>query len=162
MKIIIRPLALADEMFLREMFYQAIYVPEGQLPLPREIVRLPELRCYVENWGKPDDIGFVASVDGKPIGAVWIRLFTGDQRGYGYVDDATPELSIALLPEYRRQGIGSQLMAHLLDHVKLRYPAICLSVSVENPAKRLYQRLGFEVVGETHDSFTMIKRWVNP
>lgn len=159
MKIAIRPLTLADESFLWEMFYQAIYVPEGQPPIPPDVIFLPELRIYVEGWGKPDDIGFIASVAGKPVGAVWLRMLTGDPRGFGYVDDSTPELSIALLPEYRGRGIGSRLMAHLFDNAKSRYAAICLSVTIGNPAERLYRRLGFEVVYETDDSYTMVKRW---
>jgi len=158
-EITIRPLTQADEPFLWDMLYHAIYIPDGQPALPREILQLPELRIYVENWGKPDDFGFLALVDEKPVGAIWLRLLTGSPRGFGYVDDITPELTIALLPKYRGQGIGSQLMAHLFDNVKSRYAAICLSVTIGNPAERLYRRLGFEVVGETLDSYTMVKRW---
>lgn len=154
-----RPLTQADEPFLWEMLFQAIYVPEGQPAPPREIVRLPELRIYVEGWGKPNDIGFLASIEEKPAGAAWLRLLSGDPHGFGYVDDFTPELTIALLPEYRGMGIGSQLIAALLDAAKTRYIAICLSVSLGNPAKRLYERLGFEVIGKNEDSYTMVKKF---
>lgn len=158
-EISIRPLALDDEAFLWEMLYQAIYVPEGEPALPRDVVRIPEIRIYAEGWGKPDDTGYVAVVDRKPVGAAWLRLLTGEQRGFGYVDDITPELSIALLPGYRNRGIGSLLLKHLFEQVKTRYSAICLSVSEGNPAIHLYHRLGFEVVNRTHDSYTMLKRW---
>jgi hypothetical protein len=82
------------------LLYQAIYVLPGQPPVPHEIIRLPELRIYVENWGKPNDIGFIASLDDRPVGAVWLRLLTGNPHGYGFVDDSTPELTIALLPVF--------------------------------------------------------------
>jgi ribosomal protein S18 acetylase RimI-like enzyme len=155
----IRPLTLADEPFLWEMLYQALYVPEGHPPFPREIVRNPEISRYVQGWGKADDLGFIALVEGKPVGAVWLRLLTGDHRGFGYVDATTPELSIAILPEYRGQGIGSKLIVRLLEKTQPRYGAICLSVSADNPAKRLYQKLGFEVTGENGSSLTLVKRW---
>ncbi|MBN1535628.1 MAG: GNAT family N-acetyltransferase [Anaerolineales bacterium] len=154
----IKPLTPADQPFLWEKLYQAIYIPEGQPPYDRNILHIPELRIYAEHWGKPDDIGFIALADEKPAGAVWLRMLTGEPRGFGYVDDTTPELSIALLPEYRGKGFGSQLMTHLFECVKSRYGAICLSVSMNNPAMRLYQRMGFEVVSESDDSYTMVKR----
>jgi ribosomal protein S18 acetylase RimI-like enzyme len=153
----ISPLTQADEPFLWEMLYQALYVPEGQPPLPREILQKPEISRYVRGWGKPEDLGFAALDEGKKIGAVWLRLLKGNNRGYGYVDEFTPELSIAILPEYRGMGIGSKLMAHLIENLPSIYTAICLSVSSLNPAKRLYQQLGFEVVQKKDESFIMVK-----
>jgi ribosomal protein S18 acetylase RimI-like enzyme len=141
------------------MLYQALYVPPGQPPFPRDIVYEPNLSRYVQGWGRADDLGFVALADGKPLGAVWLRLLPPDQPGFGYVDETTPELSIALLPAYRGRGIGTQLLTHLLDHIQSRYNAVCLSVSPDNPAKRLYERLGFDVVGKNGASLTLVKRW---
>ncbi len=160
--IVVRPLTPSDEGFLWEMLYQALYVPPGAPPLPHEIVRQPEISRYVENWGEPGDAGFAAidvSVQ-QPVGAAWIRLLTGERRGYGYVDDATPELSVAVLPGYRGLGIGTKLMARLLAEAQSDYPAISLSVSADNPAARLYQRLGFEVIGESGASLTMINAFL--
>ena len=102
----------ADEPFLWDMLYLALYVPEGNPPLPREVIHSPELSRYVEGWGQPEDEGFLALDGEKPVGAVWLRLLTGDNHGYGYVDDLTPELSIAILPEYRGRGIGKALLFH--------------------------------------------------
>lgn len=157
--ITIRPITVADEPFLWDMLYHAIYVPAGQPPVAREFVYLPELRKYVAAWGQPNDLGFLALDQTQPVGASWIRLFQGASRGYGYVDDQTPELTIALLPEFRGQGVGSQLLARLLDAAAARYAAVSLSVSPENPARRLYARCGFEIVSASGDSLTMCKRW---
>jgi ribosomal protein S18 acetylase RimI-like enzyme len=121
-------------------------------------VQVPEIRRYVQNWGQPDDFGFIALAGDKPVGAAWLRLLTGEEKGFGYVDETTPELSIAVLPAYRARGIGSKQLVHLLEEARSRYSAICLSVSPTNPAQRLYQRLGFEVVGENGSSVTMVKR----
>lgn len=153
----LRPLTVADEPFLWEMLYQAIYVPEGHPPFPREILQEPQISRYVQGWGRADDLGFVALDAGKPVGAVWARLLKGENRGFGYVDDMTPELTIAILPEYRGKGIGSTLITQLLETARPCYKAICLSVSPDNPAKRLYQRLGFEVIKEDSSALTLIR-----
>jgi ribosomal protein S18 acetylase RimI-like enzyme len=63
------------------------------------------------------------------------------------------------LPECRGQGVGSALMARILEAARSRFAAVCLSVSPENPARRLYKRAGFQVVNDEPPSITMIKRW---
>ena len=158
MSYIIRPLEPSDESFLWEMLYQAIYVPIETTPLPKEIIYQPELAKYVRDW-QTNDIGLIAVLESNqtPIGATWIRLFNLNNPGYGYINDETPELSIAVLPEYRNQGVGTRLILDLLERIKDLYPAISLSVSSDNPALRLYQRLGFEIVGKIDNSLTMKK-----
>jgi ribosomal protein S18 acetylase RimI-like enzyme len=138
------------------MLYQAIHVPEGQPTLPREIVKIPELARYVQGWGREGDCGFLGSdvLTGRPIGAAWLRLPSGEHKGYGYVGDDIPELSIAVLPEYRGRGVGTRLLTHLFasECGKL---SISLSVSADNPAVRLYERFGFERVSKSDGSLTM-------
>jgi ribosomal protein S18 acetylase RimI-like enzyme len=155
----LRPLSPDDQPFLWEMLYQAIFVPEGAAPLPREIINSPELAVYVQNWGQPDDLGLLAAAlsTAQPLGAVWLRRFTAANKGYGYIDDQTPELSIAMLPSHRGKGIGKALLSALLVRAQPLYKAVCLSVSIDNPAARLYQRLGFEVVGRDDNSLIMRK-----
>jgi ribosomal protein S18 acetylase RimI-like enzyme len=46
-------------------------------------------------------------------------------------------------------GIGTQLLTQLLADARAVYPAVVLSVRAANPARRLYERLGFAVVDET-------------
>jgi L-amino acid N-acyltransferase YncA len=82
---------------------------------------------------------------------------TKDNAGYGYVDDDTPELSIAVLPQHRGRGIGTQLLTDLLREAQTRYKAVSLSVSADNPAPEMYERAGFEVVTKEAASLTMIK-----
>ncbi len=156
--IIIRSLTTADEPFLWEMLYQALYVPEGADPFPRDIVRGPEISRYAEDWGRPDDSGFVAVMGETCVGATWIRLLKGANKGYGYVDETIPELTIAVAPAFRGRGIGTNLLTRLMAEAKDRYQAVSLSVSAENPALRLYQRFGFEFVVTNGNSFTMMKR----
>jgi ribosomal protein S18 acetylase RimI-like enzyme len=157
MDIRIRPLTTEDEPFLWEMLYQSIHVPEGEEPPPRELLHEPELSRYVRDWGlRPGDAGYVAveADTARPVGAVWLRLLTGENRGYGWVDDETPELAIAVLPDCRGRGIGTRLLTHLLasEHGS---SSISLSVSADNPARRLYERHGFVTVEQGDDHLTM-------
>ncbi len=156
----LRRVVPANESLLWDMLYHAIYVSQGNELFPREIVQQPALRRYVESWGRPYDDGFVAVAvpTHKAVGAVWMRLLTGENKGYGYVDDAAPELSIAVLPEYRGQGVGTKLLMRLLAEATKRHRAISLSVAAVNPAVRLYQRPGFEIFAVNDHSLTMIKR----
>lgn len=157
----LRPLAPADEPFLWQMLHLAIFLPPGSPPLPPDIVRQPELSRYVAGWGRTDDCGFVATAAQaeRPCGAAWLRLLTGNQAGYGYVDEMTPELTIAVLPDHRRLGLGGSLLERLLSHAHTRFDAVSLSVSRANPALRLYQRFGFVAVDSDDDSLTMVLRW---
>jgi len=158
----IRPITPAYEPFLWEALYHAIYVAPGDAPPERDIVNQPQLARYVRDWGDVNDLGFVGVSDEnrQPIGAAWIRLLAGDNRGYGYTDDATPELSVAVLPEYRGRGIGTGLLIHLLQAVSIHHRSVSLSVEAGNPASRLYRRLGFGIVRTSGTSLVMRKTFV--
>ena len=70
------------------------------------------------------------------------------------MDDNTSELSIAVLPEYLGQGVGTQLLTHLFAS-EYGKSSISLSVSADNPAARLYERFGFEIISRSDRSLTM-------
>lgn len=157
----IRPLRAEDEPFLWECLYLAIHVPPGQ-PLPsRDVVRHPEVARYLEGWGREHDRGYVAvdAATGQPVGAAWLRLLDEEERGYGFVDAQTPELTIAIVPGFRGHGLGTALLEALLAEARAHYPAISLSVSRTNPAFHLYRRLGFEVVCDCGSPIKMVCRW---
>ena len=140
--------------FLREILYQAVFVPPGEPPPPRSIIDTPALARYIEGFGTRDgDVGLVAYVADKPIGATWVRLI----EGYGFVDSQTPELSIAVLPDYRGSGAGTALLKALFDALRETFQRVSLSVQIDNPAAQLYQRLGFEVVKVDGSSYIMVK-----
>ena len=156
----IRPLAPDDELFLWTALYHALHVPPGADPLPPEAVRRPELARYVSGWmTRPGDLGVVAEGGGGPVGVAWLRRWPLGDHGFGFVDDATPELSMALLPGHRGRGIGTALLRRLLAEAARGSEAVSLSVSESNAARRLYERHGFAVVGSpVGGSVTMLKR----
>jgi ribosomal protein S18 acetylase RimI-like enzyme len=118
---------------------------------------------YVKAWGRPGDTAVIAINDGFPVGAAWYRLFSAKQPGYGFVDERTPELAIAVVPNARGMGAGGALLEALLARARADgHPAISLSVDKFNDgAIRLYERHGFERVSESDDSVTMVSRLDN-
>lgn len=140
----IRPLSGGDILLMETFLYEAIFVPEDVTKPPREIILQPELAIYVRGFGKCiGDHGVVAEINSEIVGMAWTRIMAD----YGHIDDATPSLAIAVLPEYRGRGIGTALLEQLLEQLRAAgYVAVSLSVQQKNPALHLYERLGFEPV----------------
>jgi ribosomal protein S18 acetylase RimI-like enzyme len=155
----IRSLTSADQPLLWEMLHLATFVPPGYPPPERSTLEHPDSAKYVRDWGRDNDSGFVAvDANNQPLGAVWLRLFVGEEKGISYIDDFTPELGIAIFPEYRGQGIGTSLLTRLIEASAASYEQISLSVMGENPAVRLYERLGFEVVARVGPGLVMRRK----
>ena len=151
----IRPLTAADLPFLRRMLDAAAFwrpMPTSPLPRVREFVVRPILRMLVRNylglyhrdWGRPGDAGSIAEIDGRPVGAVWYRLFTEASHGDGYIDERTPELAIAVENGYRGRGVGRALLRRIEEQARADgLERIGLSVDADNPARNLYASVGY-------------------
>jgi len=153
----VRPAGPADGDFLAEMLVAAFFwrsdSPQGDV---QSVLGRPEVAHYVRGWPRVGDLGVVAE-DGPPVGAAWLRLLPEHDRGYGFVDAETPELSIGVVPTHRGRGIGSLLLVALVGSAReQRHEALSLSVEPDNPARRLYERCGFQVVGTVDGSLTML------
>jgi len=144
-----------DELSLLEDFlYEAIFIPEGIEAPPKEIIEKDELQVYINCFGFLEgDYCLVAEEDGKVVGAVWTRIMND----YGHVDDDTPSFAISLYKEYRRQGIGSQLMVKMLELLKWQgYERASLAVQKANYAVKMYRNVGFKTVDENAEEFIMV------
>jgi ribosomal protein S18 acetylase RimI-like enzyme len=131
---------------LRHAFYWRTPVGEREPPLTR----------YVNGWGRPGDRSLIAIEDFVPVGAAWYRLFTQDDAGFGFVDEETPELAIAVVPSRRGRGFGRELLAELLERARGDgFQAISLSVARDNPAVALYESYGFERLREDENAVVM-------
>ena len=139
---------------LKDFLYEAIFVPEGIMPPDREIIEQPELKIYYEDFGTGRaDHCIVADDNGKVVGAVWTRIMDD----YGHVDDDTPSFAISLYKEYRRQGIGSQLMVKMLELLKWKgYEKASLAVQKANYAVKMYENVGFKTVDENAEEYIMV------
>ena len=60
-----------------------------------------------------------------------------------------------IAPQWQRKGIGSAMLAKIIENARASGKALSLRVIKNNPAKRLYDRLGFAVTGEDEETWTM-------
>jgi ribosomal protein S18 acetylase RimI-like enzyme len=137
----IRPAEQADVDALHAALMHATNWEPQRPPLPLDH---PSLAPYRDDWGRPGDLGVVAEVDGAAVGAAYSRL----GRGYGYVDEDTPEVTIGVDEAHRGQGIGAALLDALAERARERgFERLSLSVEPINPARRLYERAGYREIG---------------
>ena len=143
----LRPVGRQDSRFLRDMLRHAYHWRIAEDP------DLPVFR-YVQNWGRRGDAGVIAFAGPNVFGAAWYRLFPASAPGFGFVDEATPELTVAVVPSRRGKGIGHELMEALLAQARSEgYDA--LSLSSPSDSTGLYERYGFRVVDDGGEAVTM-------
>jgi ribosomal protein S18 acetylase RimI-like enzyme len=120
------------------------------------VLQVPGVRIYAENWGLPSDVGVVAQVNGTDAGACWMRLLPVGV-GLASVDAETPQLGIALEPEFQHKGYGRPLMLHALKvAAQAGYRQVSLTVHPENPAQYLYESCGFRKVERRNNYHLMV------
>lgn len=126
------------------------------------VVEMARHACVIEDWPLPEpesedvhallprseDVAVIGTDPGAAIdvGAVWTfhhdpPLVVGD-------GDAHPEIAIAVAHDRRGHGIGSALLDAMIRRCTGTDPALILNVHQRNPARRLYERAGFHVVGQ--------------
>jgi len=137
----IRPTVTDDLETLWE--FQAMAAYEQDVAVAKSI---PMVASYLDDWPRPDDFGFVAEQNGLAIGAAWARQFSPQGKPGVYCEERTPEMSIGVRASVRGQGVGEKLIRTLTAEAKRRGFRVCLNVRQSNPARRLYERLGFQVL----------------
>lgn len=149
----IREMAPCEYPLLRDFLYEAIFQRDETNLLPRNVVDNPELRIYIEDFGKkPQDFALCAEVDSMVVGAVWVR----DIPAYGHIADGVPEFAISVLKSHRGKGIGSRMMMEMLKHLRaVGCPRASLAVQKDNYALRMYQKCGFQIIGENDEEYIM-------
>jgi GNAT superfamily N-acetyltransferase len=146
---VLRPVGIHDVRFLRDMLRHAYhwrFTADAERPVYR----------YVQNWGRPGDAGVLALDGPHAYGAAWYRLFTKSEPGFGFVDEQTPELTIAVVPSRRGKGAGKELLEALL--VRAREGGFAaISLSAARDQVPYYERFGFVTVGESEQAVTMLR-----
>jgi ribosomal protein S18 acetylase RimI-like enzyme len=105
-------------------------------------------RYYTANY--PDARFLVIEQDGVPAGRLYVVRWPGEIR----------IIDIALLPRHRRQGIGSHLLREIQEEARRDGLAVTIHVERFNPALRLYERLGFQLVED--GGVYLLLRWTPP
>ena len=89
----------------------------------------------------------IVVVDGEDVGVIAVEWSATD----AFL------ANIEILPEYQGQGLGAALVNGIITQAEACNLPVRLQVLKINPARRLYERLGFVVTGETETHFQMVK-----
>ena len=144
----LRPAGIHDVRFMRDMLRHAYHwrIAEDE---ERPVYR------YVQNWGRRGDAGVIALEGPHAYGAAWYRLFAKEEPGFGFVDEQTPEITIAVVPSRRGRGAGKELLEALLERARADgYHAV--SLSADRGQAPYYERFGFATVREDEHAVTML------
>ena len=147
-----------DVDFLKEMLFEAFFWdPTIKRPSIDSFRNDPEFIKLLAGWQRCGDRAVISEEKGVRTGAAWFRLWTPDLHSYGFVDATTPEIAMAVRADYRRQGLGRRLLDALIQTAREDgFPALSLSVSPMNSARQLYESAGFQKVGESGTSWTLL------
>lgn len=137
-----RKMSKTDHNFMVQMLYEAT-IASGQTFDVTDIKNHPHSFAYVQDFPRPGELGIIAETNaGAPIGAAWLRLFPNDEKP----GISGPELTIAIAPSYRRQGLAKRIMAHLYAAARQEnITTLKLGVHHKNsPAVEFYKNDGWE------------------
>ncbi|HEX8319989.1 GNAT family N-acetyltransferase [Longimicrobium sp.] len=143
MNVALRPTTEADLEFLHRLYAttredelrQVPWAPEQKAAFVRQQFEAQHA-FWRENY--TDTSWDVIVADGTPIGRLYVARWPGDIR---IVD-------IALMPEHRGSGLGTRLLRELFAEADATRRKVSIHVEVFNPARRLYERLGFVQAGD--------------
>jgi GNAT superfamily N-acetyltransferase len=133
------------------MLHHAYYWRERAPQDPAE----GSVQRYVMSWGRPGDAAVIAYSDNGNVGAAWYRLFKEREPGYGFVDEQTPEVTIAVVPSHRGKGTGGELLDALLERARADGFSQ-LSLSAELGQTGFYEKYGFRELRREDGTVTMV------
>ena len=97
-----------------------------------------ELAKYTEYYGlTTKDLGLYAMVDNEIAGAIWSRKLTPEE---------APRLSVAVLPKFKRTGVGIFMMEQFLQEAGALYEEIQIDISHKPKAIKFYEKFGFKQI----------------
>jgi len=149
-EITLRPATAEDQAFLLKLFastrdeFKMLIADENQLAVLISMQFNFQRQQYQD--GYPDGQDNIILNNRQPIG----RMFTSEG------DQTMTLVDIALLPEYRNGGIGRRLLDELLKSAAEKGKSVTLHVFKTNPARHLYERLGFRDRSEDSMYYEMI------
>lgn len=143
MNVALRPITEPDLQFLQRLYAttredelnQVPWTPEEKAAFVRQQFEAQHA-FWQENY--TDTSWDLVLADGEPIGRFYVARWPDDIR---IVD-------IALMPGHRRGGLGTRLIGELFAEADASGRKVSIHVEVFNPARRLYERLGFVQAGE--------------
>ena len=149
----LRPITDEDRVFLKKVFdsaWQRALAGSNWPPDVQQQVLAHQFEAQDSSYRKdyPDASYDVIEIDGTPAGRIYV-----DRR-----KDEICLMEMSLLPKYRNQKIGTALIEELLEEAAKTGKTVVLHVEHWNPeARRLYERLGFEMEEDIGTHWRM--RW---
>jgi ribosomal protein S18 acetylase RimI-like enzyme len=148
----LRPVEDADRAFLVELYGSTREEELAQVDWDPDT-----RRAFIEQQFSAQDLHYrgnypgatldVIEVDGSPAGRLYVHRGPSDIR----------IMDIALAPSYRGRGIGTELLRALMEEADSSGRKLSIHVEMNNPARSLYDRLGFRPAGE-HGVYVLMER----
>lgn len=152
MTISLRPVLPGDQDFLFQLYastrqeFSALGWSAAQLEAFLRMQFAAQQRWYATAYPKAEEQ--IVLFDATPIG----RMIVDSNK------TATTLVDISLLPAHRNRGVGEGLLCSLLERCSQSRTTVKLQVLKNNPAARLYERLGFVKTGED-DMYFQMEKW---
>ena len=148
----IRPGRPDDRLFLEAMLREAAF-PTDPSTSVAEVMARPDLAITIPDFSRPGDLAQIAEESGTSVGAAWCRCFTQAEHSWGFLDEATPELGIAVVASYRGKGVGTSLLTELIEAARIDgWDSLSLCTDRAEGRQRFYARAGFMEVGSLPDA----------
>ena len=120
------------------------------------------MREYVDaTWGWDEDWQRTYYDDRFDVDGVSIVMSYGQAIGtlsVSHDDDQVVLNALELLPEYQRRGLGTAITQQVIENAAREGKPVWLQVLKVNPARQLYERLGFDTTGESPTHYHMLRR----
>ncbi len=142
----------ADDEFL----YQ-VYVPTRAVELEQTDWSDEEKEVFCRMQHKAQSTHYFKHYTGARFDII---LIDDEPAGRLYVDHWDKEIriiDIALLPEFQKQGIGASILREILLQGRLKRKKVTIHVEMNNPALKLYERLGFEKIEEVNGIYFLME-----
>lgn len=125
----------------------------------QDVLTTPGFAHYARVDRGRGDFGLVAIGETGWVGVVWVLFLPPEDPGYGFVSSRIGELSVCVQEAARGSGLGRELMSDAISIVRVRgHEGISLSVEGGNPARNLYESMGFvDVNVDTMPGTMMLK-----
>ena len=144
LRLSLRPVGAGDEPFLRQVYASTREGELAQVPWTRD-----QKERFLEMQFRAQDRAYRSDYPGADLRII---LVNEEPAGRLYVHRLPKEIrimDIALLARFRRKGIGTRLLKEILLEGEASSRVVTIHVEVFNPARRLYQRLGFAPVADS-------------
>ncbi|HEX8123301.1 MAG TPA: GNAT family N-acetyltransferase [Solirubrobacteraceae bacterium] len=150
----LRPVADGDRPFLVDLYFSVREPELAHLPWDDATKR-----AFIEQQFAAQDAHYRTNYPGATLDVVEVD---GERAGRLYVHRGPSDIrimDIAMTPAWRGKGIGTALLQGLMDEASASGRKLSIHVEMNNPARMLYERLGFEPAGE-HGVYVLMERYV--